>query len=184
MSVDEIYSKVADKMLTGLMVHEQLMNCYLFLGLRGYAKCHEYRYLDETKSYIRLCRYYSNHHLRIIHPTEFRIPDIIPKSWYDSKKEDMDPEMRKTCIKAAFDEWVKWESEVKACYEAAYQDLISAGEVASAIFIGKYVKDVDDELSEASEEKLQKYAISFDIVSIMEEQEGLYKKYKKLISNS
>lgn len=170
MTVEEIYSKVATHMVRGLMVHEQLMNCYMFLGLSGYAKLHKKQYLSETKGYIKLCMYFSEHYRGIIKLGDPGTPDIIPASWYSNKKDGMDLETRVKCIRAAFDEWVDWETETLRVYEKAYQDLLSLGEVSSSEFIRDYVKDVDRELIWASEERLKKYAIGFDIVSIVEEQ--------------
>ena len=54
MSIDEIFSKMSEHMVKGMMVHEQLMNSYLYLGLKGYAACHEYHYLEETKGVLPL----------------------------------------------------------------------------------------------------------------------------------
>lgn len=178
-TVGEIYKELASHMVEGLMIHEQLMNCYVFLGTEGYAKCHEYRYLDETKGYIKLCRYYSDHHRGILSPGQVIPPDIIPASWFDNKKEDMDNETRRKAIKASFDEWVRWESSTKEVYQKAYAELFSIGEIASAIFVKEYIKDVDDELADAIGDKLHKEAIGYDMVSIIEEQEELEKFYKK-----
>ena len=180
-TVEDIFKELASHMVEGLMIHEQLMNCYIFLGTDGYAECHKYHYLEETNGYIKLTEYYSNHHRGILSPGKVDPPDIIPESWYGNKKEGVDNETRRKAIKAAFDEWIRWETSTKKLYENAYAELISLGEAASAIFIGEYVKDVDNELIEAMEAKLCKEAIGYDMVSIVEEQQSLKKFYKKQI---
>lgn len=180
-TVEGIFKELASHMVEGLMIHEQLMNCYVFLGLEGYAECHKYRYLDETKNYISLSRYYADHHRSLINVGKINPPDIIPASWFGNAKESMDDDTRKKAIRAALNEWVNWETSSKALYEKSYSDLISIGEAASAIFVEKIVKDVDKELADAMEEKLHKEMIRYDMVSIMEEQQSLKKFYKKQI---
>lgn len=180
-TVDDVFIELGSHMVEGLMIHEQLMSCYLFLGLEGYAKCHEYRYLDESKAYIRLQRYYSDHHRGILNPGKIDPPDIIPESWINNKKENMDLETRRKAVKAAYEEWIRWETSTKELYNRAYHELLDIGETASALFVGKYVKDVDAELADAMNDKLHKEAIAYDMVSIVEEQESLRKFYKKKI---
>ena len=82
MSVVENFSRMASHMVNGMMVHEQLINAYLFLGLKGYAECHKYHYLEETKSYISLCEYSVEHFDQIITAriNPDGIPEIIPIS--------------------------------------------------------------------------------------------------------
>lgn len=179
MTVEEIYKELSSHMVEGMMVHQELMNCYFFLGLEGYAKCHEYHYLSETKGFIELCRYYSEHHRGILGTNRIEAPDIIPSSWFANKKESVDNETRRKAIIAAFDEWVRWESETKELYEKAYAELFAAGHIASANFVKKFIVDVDDELAESMGEKLHKEAVGYDMTSIVEEQEKLVKLYRK-----
>ena len=53
MTVEEIFSKISQRMIGGLMFHEQMSNYYDFLNLRGYKKCHEYHYLEETNIKVK-----------------------------------------------------------------------------------------------------------------------------------
>ena len=61
MELYDIFSAIASHMIKGMMVHEQLMNSYQFLGLAGYATCHEYHYISESKGYADLCKYAIEH---------------------------------------------------------------------------------------------------------------------------
>ena len=45
MTIKEIYAQIAEHMIKGMMIHEQLANYYDFLGLKGYKRCHEYHYM-------------------------------------------------------------------------------------------------------------------------------------------
>lgn len=179
--VDDIFSTLAAHMVKGLMIHEQLMHCFSFIGLDGYAKCHEYHYISETKGYINLCRYYLDHYRRLIKPSQIDVPDIIPATWYDTSMLNVDPQTRVKAVKAALEEWIEWERSAVHAYEKACGELFGLGEYGAFQFIEMYLIDTKDELKIARDEFLHKSMIEFDMVSIHEEQSDLKDKYEKLL---
>lgn len=182
MSVEEIFSAFSSRIVKGMMVHSQLMNSYLFLGLKGYAKCHEYHYIEETKSYIKLCRYSAEHLNRLCGNSEVSDPGIIPKSWYSYSRDDVDPETRKKAIAASFDEWINWEKETKKLYESFYAEFIALNDIATAEFVKEFILDVEKEIVYSENERLEKSSMDFDIVSILEEQFKIEKTFEKKLS--
>ena len=58
MTCEEIFSKITNHMVKGLMVHEQLSNYYEFLGLPCYSKCHDEHFMKESKMYRKMYHYY------------------------------------------------------------------------------------------------------------------------------
>lgn len=186
MNVEEIYSKLSGHMLEGIMLHEQLMNCFLFLGLDGFAKEHEYHYLEETQNHIKLMRYYSDHHRGIIQMGSIDASSIIPASWYSNKKDNVDPGTRLKAIQAAYDEWIRWEKDTKTLYEHSYAELVALKEIASAEFVSELVKDVDYELSEAMNDKIQNELVSYDFPYLADlqpvKEKTFSKKIKRLFS--
>ena len=185
MSIEEIFSAMSAHMVNGMMVHEQLMNSYLFLNLKGYAACHEYHYMSETKGHIRLSRYKVDHYDMIITQTfdSNNVPDIVPMSWYGFNRNKIDPNMRIQAIEAALDEWIKWEEETKSFYQKIYTDLLTQNEIPFAEFVKSYILDVEEEIVYAKSERLAKSSMGFDIVSILEEQEEYEKRFKKKLKN-
>lgn len=181
MSINEILSSLSTHMIQGTMVHEQLMNCYLFLGLEGYAACHEYHYLSESKGRIKLCKYAARHFSTVIKSGKVSDPEIIPSSWFDTYRENVNSQARKEAMRAALNEWLKWEEETLALYEECYSELLSNTKPSFSEFLVPYIKDVDEELAFIKEEILHKTAMDFDIVSILEEQDTYKKKFKKLM---
>lgn len=179
MDVKEIYSTIANHMIKGLMIHEELANYYDFLGLEGYKRCHEYHYIEETLNYRSLCRYFINHHNMLIPDTRVDTPDIIPESWYSHTRDDVDPSTKKNAIKLGLEKWVNWEKETKDLYQRMYKELIEIGEVASACKVKEFIHGVDYELKKAERYWLNKEATSYDMVQIIEEQKAKHKKYKK-----
>lgn len=181
MNVEEIYSNLSGHMLEGIMLHEQLMNCFLFLGLDGFAKEHEYHYLEETQNHIKLVKYFSDHHRSMIQMRQVNASSIVPISWYSNKKDDVDTGTRIKAIQAAYDEWIRWEKDTKSLYERSYIELVGLKEIASSEFISELVKDVDYELSEAMNDKIQNELVGYDMPYIADLQPVKEKEYSKKI---
>ncbi len=179
MSIESIFSELSSHMLEGIMIHEQLMNCYLFLGLEGYAACHEYHYISETLDRNKLVSYSVEHYSKLISNTAFNIPEVIPNTWYNSLREEVNHDTRIKAISAAYDEWINWEESAKSLYEKIYKELLNNNEIAFAEFISNYITNVEEEIIYARKERLKKIAMDYDIVSIMEEQEEFKRIYKK-----
>lgn len=179
MNVSEIYAKIAANMIKGMMLHEQLADYYDFLGLKGYKRCHEYHFMKEAAAYRGVCRYYLNHHNRLIPREEVSDPKAIPDSWYRYERSDVDINTKRNAVKNGLDTWVTWERDTKKLYEKMYQELMTLGEVASAFKIKELISDVDCELKYAERAQLDKKAIDYDLAAIMMEQEAKHEKYRK-----
>ena len=183
MTVEEIYKELAEHMIKGLMLHDQLADYYDFLGLKGYRKCHEYHYIDESCNYRKLCKYFTNHHNKLIQIGEVDDPEVIPKSWYNYSRQDVDSNTKKNAVKSGLVKWVEWERETKELYQSMYNELININEIASASKLLCFIKDVDCELEKAERYHLAKEAINYDLTCIISEQHDKYEKYKKKIAD-
>lgn len=176
MSTREVFVSLASHMVKGMMTHEQLMNSYLFLGLTGYAHLHEKHYLSETKGYIKLCKYASKHYSILLQAERVEDPEVIPPSWKEVERESVSMDVRRQALEAALTEWINWESEAVDAYSVAFRELYDMGEIDAAFFIKKFLHDAEKELAFARQELLEKKAMDFDIVSIIEEQEKFQNK--------
>ena len=176
MSVEDIFAEISEHMLKGLMFHEEMANYFAFLCLEGYSDCHEHRYKDESKSYRKVTNYYITHYNQLI-PKRGKLdaPQIIPITWYGHDRKDVDANIKRNAIREAFQSWVDWEKETKKLYESKRTELCEMKEVAAALFIDHFIKDVDYELKDAETEMLNLMAINFDMPYIMGEQEELIK---------
>lgn len=177
MNIDEIYSTLSAHMIKGVMIHEQLANYYDFLGLGGYKRCHEYHSIAEMCVHRGLNRYYINHHNRLIGESEIENPDIIPTSWYQHARQDVDANTKRNAVKNGLSKWVDWELDTKELYERMYKEALDIGEVASACKIKQLVDDVDRELKNAERYQLNKEATGYDMTVVIEEQAKKHKKY-------
>lgn len=179
MTVEEIFSQLVAHAIEGLMVHAQMAEYYDFLGLKGYEKCHEYHYFSESCNYRNMCEYYIRHFNKLPMELPFNDPKIIPETWYKYNRLDVDAATRKSSVIAGMTKWVDWETKTKHLYEQMYIELMALNQVAAALEVKKYIECTDDELASAYQKHIDRKAIDYDISSIMNEQDELYKKYKK-----
>ena len=179
MAVSEIFTQINTRTIEGLMFHSQLSDYFCFLGLKGFSKCQLYHYYKESNDYRNINSYYLKYCDKLIIPEKIPDPKVIPETWFQYTKKDVNTSTRKNAIQTGYEKWVQWEAETKKFYEKMYKDLIALGEIAIAEDIVKYIQDVNKEHAEAYQEYLELKAIDFDMSIIIDKQKELEKKYKK-----
>ena len=166
-------------MIKGMMIHENLANYYDFLGLGGYKRCHEYHFLLETCEYRSLQRYFINHYSMLIPDIRIDTPDVIPESWFNHVREDVDVNTKRSAVKSGLEMWRDWEKETKRLYEDMYKELMSLGEVSACNKVNELICGVDKELKKVERYVLNKQAIDYNMSSIISEQMRKHDKYEK-----
>ena len=159
MGTAEIFSNLSAHMIKGVMFHSQMADYYRFLGLDGYAHCHEKQYKCENKLWRKLSKYYIEHYNRLIEEQSISDPKAIPQGWWQYTRQDVDVNTRKKAVQTGLKEWHKWESETKTLYERSCMLFLESDNARDAIFMKELIKDVDDELL-----KIQSYMISLGMV--------------------
>ena len=149
MDVSEIFARLKQHALEGMVFHDCMVRYFDFLALDEHKGRHKCRYEEETEGYRKLCDYYMSHYNELIPEQPMNRPDVIPESWYRYSRMDVDSGTRNNAIRVASGKWVDWERETKTLYEEMCKELMDMGEIASAIFVSRMVKDVNHELAEA-----------------------------------
>lgn len=183
MVVGEIFAKLKNHMLEGMVFHDQMARYYDFLNLKGYKRCHEYHYFEETVGYRKLCRYFMNHYQMFIPFSNMDNPKVIPESWYRYTRQEVDTGTKKSAIKTGIEKWVKWEKETKQLYQDMHKELMNIGEIAAAKKVGCYVCDVDYELKYAERRHIDLESINYDLPTIVMRQHELHEMYKEKLEN-
>ena len=182
MTVEEIFSNLIAHMKKGLNMHNDLAMIFGFLNLKGYQKCHEYHYFEESRNYRDLQNFYLENYHKMVSIKEIEKIEVIPTSWFKHIKSDVDTNTKRSAIRDMTKIWVDWEKETKKLLESNYKELQEQGEIFAALKIANCLKDVAEELLIAEEKQIDCETFGYDITSIIEEQISLYKKYKKLIN--
>lgn len=179
MTIDEIFTKLAQHMEEGVIFHKTLSQAYNFLGLYGFAKCHVYHWFEEEHGYECLLQYYFKHYHRLINITLTELPEIIPTAWYKYNTMAVDNNTKRQAIKDLMNKWLLWEQDTKILYQQMYKELYELNAIADAEKIKYYIKDVDDELIHIEKQIIKLETIDYSINTIMSWQQSMYKKYKK-----
>lgn len=184
MVVDEIFSKVSAHMVKGMMFHDQMMRYYNFLGLCGFGKCHEWHFIQESKAYRKLNKFFTEHYGRLIPEASVDDPKAIPDGWYAVSRNQVDQQRRMTAVKTGVTSWIAWESTTKSVYQNMEKELIDMGETNAAHHFACLVNDVSHELKVAEKKSLLFNSVNFDASFIVSMQDELYEKYKEMIKHA
>ena len=161
------------------MYHDEFAQAYNFLCFRGYAKQHEYHYIEESFAYRTLLNYYAKHYYKLLQLENIDQPKLIPETWYKYTTMAVDAGTKRNAIKELTTKWVEWERSTKKLYQELRQEAYNLGEVDAALFIDTFIKEVSKELRHAERQLLSLETMGYDIVQIVDWQEDLYNKYKK-----
>ena len=179
MTIEEIFNKLASHMIEGTLYHDELARAFDFLGLYGYAKCHEYHFIEETRNYKCLSHYYATHYFKLLMLENIERPKLINETWYKYTTKAVDTGTKRNAVKELTSKWVEWERETKKLYQEMRQELCEQKEIAAALFLDNFICDVDKELRHAEKKLIKFETLGYDISPIIHQQESLYKKYKK-----
>ena len=171
MTVEEIFSNLRAHMFEGTMMHDKMASAYSFLNLRGYHKNQIHHYLEEVKSYRELQDFYLDLYHKLIPEKKIEEKQIFSSTWYKYLREDVDTNTKRSSVKDLMQKWINWERETKTLYETSYKQLIELGEIRAAAKLLDLVKDVSDELIEASNLYINLETVNYDIVYIIEQQD-------------
>lgn len=184
MTLEEIVSLVAQRLLQGSMNHQQFCDYYSFLGLEGYKFFHEYHFLEQTINYKDFTNYYMQHYDRLV--SKFSIDSltsisIVPDNWYNYTRQDVDLNTKRNAIKNGLQKYSNWEKETKKFLEDMYVEANNIHEIGIAIQIKKCIIEVDKEIKKAEKCLLEIKSTDFDLPTVISKQDFLIKKYKKKI---
>ena len=179
MTVEVIFKELAEHMLDGVMVHEEMSTYYRFLSLKGYSRMHDWHTAKEYCGYKKLCRYFMGHYGKLVPKHAPKAQSIVPDTWYSYKSADVDVNTKREAVRTGLEKWAAWETETKEFYQNMYKELCEIGEIAAAKFLCKYIKEVDKELEKAEYYIICKKSVDYSIVSILEEQKPKHKHYKE-----
>ena len=170
MNIEDIYSRIAQRMIRGMMIHQQMTNYYNFLGLPGYSKCHQYHYLEETKSFIDINKFYIQHYNKLIQELPVDASSIIPSNWFQYTRQDVDNDTKRRAIEKGMQTWIEWEQDTKNIYQNLYKECFNIGYIFEAMKIQQLIIDVSEQLAQAKQYYLNKKMIDYDLKEIVPQQ--------------
>lgn len=179
MTCEEIFSKIANTYINGIMFHTDMVQYFDFLNLHGYKRLHEYRCKCESVGSRKLHGYYTNRYQKLLPESGEYARSAIPQDWYKYKRSEVTAAEIKKAVKSGFEKWVEWERSVCETLNKAVKELGELGDYAAAYEIGMQLCETENELKRAERMLLTLKSVDFSIDYIQEQQSKLHKKYKK-----
>ena len=177
-SVESIFSEINARMIAALMFHDQMVDYFDFLGMKGYKRLHEYQYFSESLERKKLNQYYINHHNKLIPDIYTGQVAMIPENWQTANRISVGKSTKQKGIEDGFNQYHEWESETKSLYEHYSVKLREMGAVADAIMVENLVEDVDKELKKLERIIVDLISSGYDMIYITESQQRIHNKYK------
>lgn len=177
-SCEEVFKVIGSRQKSALGFHSQMANLFDFLSLHGFKRLHEYQYMSESAEYRSICRYYINHHNKLIICDLDSDIQVIPQDWVEYTRFDVTPQVRKQAVEKAFKEYRTWESDTKELYSHCTKRLMELGWVSDSLKVGSMVNDVDQELKTLDRLMLRLQVTSYDPIEMADMQDELHEHYR------
>lgn len=182
MTIEEIGSSIAERLLEGAMKHDQFANYYAFLGFQGYKLCHEYHCFEENCNYRKFVSYFIQQYDKLISTFSlgsFNSPSIIPDTWYGFNRGNVDINTCRNAVKTGLEKYVQWEVQTKRFFEDMSIQAMNMNEMGLVIKLEELICDVEKEIEKAKKQHLLIKATDYDLSAVVGEQGWLIKKYSK-----
>lgn len=177
---DEVFETIVCHEAKGVSFHDKMVDLFGFLGLYGFKKLHEYRYIAEALELIQTKCYVLDHlNMLTCYEIDEKGLGFIPEEWYSGMREDVTPETRRECCIYAFKLYKQWEEETRELYSFCSNELMALNRTADFQEIAEKVKDEDAEIKELEKLMIKFDSVDWDMNHIINMQEELEQEYKK-----
>lgn len=181
MTKAEIFSKIHERQVQGMMFHEQMSNYFDFLNLHGFKRLHEYQFFCETLEMRDIEKYYINHENMLIGKSNVQPTSEISDNWHKYNRMQVKTSAKAQAVKEALTKWHDWEKETKELYSQYAYELSQMMCVDSVRVVSILVCDIEEELKRIDRMMIKLENLGYDMAYILDLQDCLHKKYKKKI---
>jgi hypothetical protein len=180
MSELSIFNEIVTHQIEGVMFHDDCANLFDFMDLHGFKRQSEYHAMSEFAE-MRGTNRYAINHLNSIPSGQGanRYREIIPSSWRNATRFDVNENDRKNKVREIFTAWRDWEKSTKDFYQLKFKELTELDAIASANKVNELIKKVDDELKEAERCWLKWNASGWDMSLMIDKQMAIHDKYEE-----
>lgn len=142
----EIFKRIAEKQIEGLMFHSDMADYYAFLNLKIFKDFHDKQYIEESENLRKIKNYFieKNHKTLLLNPL---IPPktITPVEWEDKTTMDVDKDSIKILLKKSLETYRDWENKVCECYKNCADELFDKGYYDDYQFVRCLIDEVEKE---------------------------------------
>lgn len=177
MTASNVFSKISAHLVEGMMIHDRMADYYDFVGMMGFKRIHEYRFLKDAVEMRGIHRYFINHFNMLLPESDVSVTWQIPPSWDGHTRDDVRAETKRNAVISGMDKWVEWEHETKKLYEQCYGELCDIGEVAAACKVKELVSDADMTAKCADRLYIKLKGMDYDMPTIYIIQDEIHSEY-------
>lgn len=145
MSPIEIFEKINNHQLKGIMFHDSLISLFDFLYLPGFKRWQMCQLRSESEERCEFKHYVMRNHHKLLKDAPDTKEEIIPEDWYQYTRFDVTPQLRRQYVESAFIKYKEWENKTKALYEQCSKVLYDNGNVLDACKIQELAEGVEKE---------------------------------------
>lgn len=177
MTANETFSKISSHLIEGMMLHDKMADYYDFIGLMGFKRIHEYRFLKDAAELRGVHRYFINHFNMLVPDKAVSQDWSIPMSWMEHVREDVGTETKRNAVISGMEKWKLWEHDTKRLYEQCYVELCDINEVAAACKVKELVSDADMTSKCADRLYIKLKGMDYDMPTIYILQDEIHSEY-------
>ena len=142
----DVIRVVVNNMIEGIMFHNQMIQYFEYLGLKGFSDLQKIRFEGENKDLVELQRYVIDTYGVVVGETNPDSRSYIPAEWGEELRERIDVDNRKDYVRFGIETWKYWEDKSKKVYGNAYFNLNDLRDAGGSERILKVVEGTEKEL--------------------------------------
>lgn len=169
MTTKEIFEKIAEHQIEGMMLHDSMMNYYMFLGLHDWSKLHKKRFYKESKAYVELNYFFVKHENMLLNKEHTRGQKIIPDTWYRHVRQDVSPSEKRQAVKDGIEKWLAWEKETIKMLTDYHKQLMAGECLVCQQKVEEMIVDVSKEIDMIHKIQLNMMSVDYAMSAIMKD---------------
>lgn len=178
MSVPDVLGEVSDRLVQGLMFHNEQASLNRLLGFYGFAAMHECQYFNDSAD-MRRVNDWCVDHCGVIPDQGRQSASSVLDKWRGRDRDGIDADARREALVSSFDEYVAWERGTLSLYKRACDALVRCGEYDAYHLVEGLACEVSDELADARRLRSELSGTGWDMSYAMDRQHGIESKYRK-----
>ena len=96
---------------------------FQFLRFERLQKINEYQFLTESLERREICRYFVDHHGKLLKDSFSGTVKVIPDSWYTASRLSIGKSTKQKAVEDGFIEYHNWEKETKKPMRSTHSNL-------------------------------------------------------------
>lgn len=179
----EIFEKISTRLIEATMMHSNFDDLLSYLGFQGFARIHDYQYIDETYELRKINKYSVEHLNYLIYNENIAVKKYLPDEFNRFNRTDVNKLDKRDIVRYVIETWVDWETQTKELYGNLRYELDNLHDSASGLYVDKLTESVDYELRRANDILTILLSCDYDLNTMVILQSKYSSMYNRMIAN-